>query len=378
MDLNEFDTPGGEWLKADGADADVVMSSRVRLARNLAGFPFSTRATDDQRTEILARMKSATSGLAIGPRRYFVDLASGAADELGDSKENKEKGERTEKSERRPAKEREIDRMLLHERHLISTELEKGKGPRGVAFGSDERVSVMVNEEDHLRMQAIRSGFSLDAAFADAKGLDVTLESLVSFAVSPTYGYLTACPTNVGTGLRASVMLHLPALVYAQEMNRVFQAATRTGLAVRGFYGEGTKAMGDFYQISNQQTLGQSEEEILRKLARMLPTFLEYERKVREHLLSNSRVKLEDKILRALAVLRIARIVSTDDAMEMLSAVRLGVVTGIVPGIELPRIHELFALVQPAHLRRRTGRTLEAALDRDIERASLLRERLAG
>jgi protein arginine kinase len=358
MELADFDTPGGEWLAADGPETDVVMSSRVRLARNVAGFPFSTRATDGQRTEILGRIRTATAVLAIGPRRYFVDLGA--------------------PEDKKSAKEREVDRMLLHERHLISTELEKGKGPRGVAFGSDERVSVMVNEEDHLRIQAIRSGFALDAALADAKGLDVALEKVVPFAVSPTYGYLTACPTNVGTGLRASVMLHLPALVYAQEMNRVFQAATRTGLAVRGFYGEGTKAMGDFYQISNQQTLGQSEGDILSKLARMLPTFLDYERKVREHLLQNSRVKLEDKILRALAVLRAARIVSTDDAMELLSAVRLGVLTGVVTGIELPRVHELFALVQPAHLRRRTGRALDSALDRDVQRANLLRERLAG
>jgi protein arginine kinase len=171
-------------------------------------------------------------------------------------------------------------------------------------------------------------------------------------------------------------MLHLPALVYAQEMNRVFQAAARTGLAVRGFYGEGTKAMGDFYQISNQVTLGQSEEEILRKLSRMLPTFLDYERKVREHLLANFRLKLEDKVFRALAVLRAARSITTDETMEMLSAVRLGVVTGLVPEVAMRTVSDLFVLVHPAHLRRLAGRAVEGAAERDVARASLLRERL--
>lgn len=357
MELSDFLTPGGEWLRGEGRDADVVMSSRVRLARNLAGFPFATRASDEQRGEILAKMRTASEALPLGPRRYFVDL--------------------TPPGSRREGKELELDRTLLHERHLISTELEKGKGPRGVAFGSDERVSVMVNEEDHLRIQAIRSGFALDEALADARALDIALEGSVRYAVSPTYGYLTACPTNVGTGLRASVMLHLPALVHAQEMNRVFQAASRTGLAVRGFYGEGTKAMGDFYQISNQVTLGQSEEEILRKLSRMLPTFLEYERKVREHLVATYRVKVEDKVFRALAVLRAARTVSTDEAMELLSAVRLGVVTGLLSGVDLARLHELFVLVHPAHLRRQAGRALDTAVERDTARATLLRQRLA-
>ena len=364
MDLADFDTRGGEWLRAEGPDADVVMSSRVRLARNLAGFPFATKATEEQKAEIVGRVRAASEALPLGRRRYFVELAAigGGVSGGGD---------------RRDAKEREIDRGLLHERHLISSELEKGRGPRGVAFGSDERVSVMVNEEDHLRLQAIRSGLDLDVALEDARALDRTLEGVVPYAFSETYGYLTACPTNVGTGMRASVMLHLPSLVSAQEMNRVFQAAARTGLTVRGFYGEGTKAMGDFYQISNQVTLGQSEEDILRKLSRMLPTFLEYERKVREHLATSCSVKLEDKVHRALALLQAARSVSTDEAMENLSSVRLGVVVGMLTKWKLPQVHELFVLVQPYHLRRLAGRALDTPADRDVARANLLRERLA-
>jgi protein arginine kinase len=357
VDLSDFDRPGGEWLKSEGADTDVVMSSRVRLARNLVGFPFATKATEEQKAEIVGRIRAATEGLPLGRRRYFVDLSA--------------------PEDRREAKERESDRGLLHERHLISSELEKGKGPRGVAFGSDERVSVMVNEEDHLRIQAIRSGLALDDAFAEGRAVDVALEDHVSYAVSAAYGYLTACPTNVGTGLRASVMLHLPALVYAQEMNRVFQAASRTGLAVRGFYGEGTKAMGDFYQISNQVTLGVSEEEILRKLSRMIPTLLDYERKVREHLLSNFRTKLEDRVFRAQAILQAARSVSTDEAMEHLSALRLGVVVGLLTKWRMPDVHELFVLIQPAHLKRLAGRPLDSAADRDVARATMLRDRLS-
>ena len=359
MDLADFDSKGGEWLRAEGPEADVVMSSRVRLARNLAGFPFATKATDEQKAEIVGRVRAASESLPLGRRHHFVEFASAGS-----------------AADRRDVKEREIDRGLLHERHLISSELEKGRGPRGVAFGSDERSSVMVNEEDHLRLQAIRTGLDLHVALDDARALDASLEAVVPYAVSAEYGYLTACPTNVGTGMRASVMLHLPSLVSAQEMNRVFQAASRTGLTVRGFYGEGTKAMGDFYQISNQVTLGQSEDDILEKLSRMLPTFLEYERRVREHLATSSRVKLEDKVHRALALLQAARSVSTDEAMENLSSVRLGVVVGLLTKWRLPEIHELFVLVQPYHLRRLNGRGLELPAERDVARANLLRERL--
>jgi len=236
----------------------------------------------------------------------------------------------------------------------------------------------MVNEEDHLRLQAIHSGLSLDAAWEDAYRIDRELERLVPFAVSPTYGYLTACPTNVGTGLRASVMLHLPALVYTKQMEKVFQACARTGLAVRGFYGEGTMAQGDFYQISNQVTLGVSEEDILKNLSRMLPTILEYEREIRRHLLKDkSRVRLEDKVHRALAVLRAARSIASEEAMELLSAVRLGVVTGILPGPKAAAVNELFVLIQPAHVQKLLHKEIEAD-ERDQRRAALLRERLGG
>ena len=349
MDLSDFATRAGEWLRGTGPEPDVVMSSRIRLARNVAGFPFATRATDDQKAEILARMKAASGLRPVGTRRWFVEVSGSSA----------------------------VESRLLHERHLISAELDKGKGPRGVVFGADERVSVMVNEEDHLRLQALRSGLALEPAFDDAVALDRAIEERMPYAVSPQYGYLTACPTNVGTGLRASVMLHLPALVYARHMEKVFQAASRTGLAVRGFYGEGTKAMGDFYQISNQVTLGTAEPDILENLARMLPTILQYEREVRQYLAKDRRVRLEDKVHRALAVLRAARTIGSDEAMELLSAVRLGVVLELLSSPDLATVNESFVLVQPAHVQKLSGHALSEE-ERDAARATLLRERLAG
>ncbi len=349
MELADLQSRSGEWLRGEGPEADVVMSSRIRLARNLAGFPFGTRADDTQKAETLARVRAAVEGLRLAPKTWFVDMASAPG----------------------------LESRFLVERHLISRELAAGKGPRGVGFGSDERISVMANEEDHVRLQAIHSGLALEDAWKDALRVDTALEQEVAYAVSPTYGYLTACPTNVGTGLRASVMLHLPALVYAKQMDKVFQAASRTGLAVRGFYGEGTMASGDFYQISNQVTLGVAEEDILRSLERMLPTILEYERKVRRYLLAERRTRLEDKVHRALAILRHARMIASEEAMELLSAVRMGVVLGILEAPAVRAVNELFVLIQPAHLQKQAGREIEAD-DRDALRATVLRQALAG
>jgi protein arginine kinase len=348
VELGDLDRRGGEWLRGGGARQDVVLSSRVRLARNLAGFAFAPRAPDDQKAEIVARVRPALESLQVAARTFWVDL------------------DKTEK----------MDARLMVERHLVSRELEGGKGPRGVYFGSDEVVSVMVNEEDHLRIQAIRASLALEQAFEAARRVDEGLEGRLPFAVSERYGYLTACPTNAGTGLRASVMLHLPALVHMKQIDKVFHAASRTGLAVRGFNGEGTPAMGDLYQISNQVTLGRSESEILASLADLLPRLLEYEERCRTELTSRGRVKLEDKCHRSLALLRSARTMGSEEAMSHLSAVRLGVVLGVLQGLDLQRVGELFVLAQPAHLQKLEGRTLEAE-ERDQRRAAFLRARLA-
>jgi protein arginine kinase len=349
MDYEDLDSRGGAWLRGGGPQGDVVISSRVRLARNLAGFPFLTRASDDQKQEIVERIRAPLGGVDLDERRFYVDVA--AADDVMGS--------------------------FLVERHLISRELQHGRGPRGVAFGGDEVISVMVNEEDHLRIQAIRASLSLDEAYARAVRIDRLLEREVEFAASTQFGYLTACPTNVGTGMRASVMLHLPAMVQMKQIEKLFHAANQTGLTVRGFYGEGTMASGDLYQISNQVTLGCTEEQILKELQKILPTILEYERRCREELLSDRRrLRLEDRCQRALATLRAARILSTDEAMQHVSAVRLGLVSGVLGGgIDLARVNALFVLTQPAHVQKIHGRAAEPA-ERDVLRAQLVRRTL--
>jgi protein arginine kinase len=344
----DLDHGGGEWLRGEGAERDVVVSSRIRLARNLAGFPFLTKASEEQRREIVDRLREPLAGLALTTRPLYVDLEA-ADDVLG---------------------------SFLVERHLISRELQGGKGARGVAFGSDEVVSVMVNEEDHLRVQTIRSSLDLEAAWRRALEVDGALEREVEYAVSARFGYLTACPTNVGTGLRASVMLHLPALVQMKQVEKLFHSANRTGLAVRGFFGEGTMASGDLYQISNQVTLGMDESAILARLGQMLPSILAYERRCRDELLSaRRRAKLEDRCHRSLATLRAARILGSDEAMTLLSAVRLGVTAGVLTGLDLKRVNELFVMVQPGHVQMIRGRSLSPD-ERDEQRALLVREAL--
>ncbi|MDA1194678.1 MAG: protein arginine kinase [Planctomycetota bacterium] len=349
LGLDDLDHRGGEWLRGGGTRGDIVISSRVRLARNLAGFPFLARASDDQKREILDRLKVPVSRLALRTRPHWIDV-EGAGETIG---------------------------SFLVERHLISRELQHGSGPRAVAFGSDEAVSVMINEEDHIRIQSIRTSLDIEETWRVALAVDRALEAEVDFAVSTRYGYLTACPTNVGTGLRASVMLHLPAMVQMKQIEKLFNAAHRTGLAVRGFYGEGTMASGDLYQISNQVTLGVTEEAILQGLQTILPTILDYEVKCREELVSDRRrLQVEDRCQRALALLRAARLLTSDEAMSNLSTVRLGVALGILPGMDLTRVNELFVLIQPAHIQKMRGEPIDPPA-RDSVRAAFVRENLA-
>ena len=237
MDLDHLVNTIGEWLRGSGPESDIVMSSRIRLARNLAQFPFLSRADDATRGEIATVLKKSVTQLSKGlgaPLNYLnVDTLEG------------------------------LDRQFLVERQLISRELSDSHGSRGVGFSDQERVSLMINEEDHLRIQVLRSGFDLDSCWEEISHIDDLLQEQMNFAFNEEWGYLTACPTNVGTGIRVSVMLHLPALVLTKEIQKVFQALQKISLAVRGLYGEGSQAMGDFYQISNQVTLGKSEDQLL-------------------------------------------------------------------------------------------------------------------
>ncbi|MEX0714144.1 MAG: protein arginine kinase [Pirellulales bacterium] len=347
MELEELARTSGEWLRGSGPESDIVISSRIRLARNLADFPFISRANGADRAEI---------------ERTLHDriLQVPAASELTYVHVNKLEG---------------IDRQFLVERQLISREHADSEGARGVAIDRQERVSLMINEEDHLRIQVMHSGFDLQAAWQRIDQIDDLVEAQVTYAFSDRLGYLTACPTNVGTGMRVSVMLHLPALVITRQIDKLFRSLQKISLAVRGLYGEGSQAMGDFYQISNQITLGRGEEDLVKQVGDVVPAIIDYERKARDFLIREKHENLHDRVSRAYGILRTAQTISSEETMHLLSSVRMGVNLGLIPGLEIPTLNKLFIHTQPAHLQKLSGSELDTA-DRNIERARYLRRHL--
>jgi len=347
VDLDSLTTTSGEWLRGSGPESDIVISSRVRLARNLADSPFPNRAYDSVRSEVESMLHEKIEDLPVGKKTGYVNVR-----ELND-----------------------LDRQFLVERQLISREHAESRGSRSVIIGSEENVSLMINEEDHLRIQVLRSGFALDDCWEEIDRIDDLLEEQVTFAFSEQVGYLTACPNNVGTGIRVSVMLHLPALVMTKEIQKVFQALHKISLAVRGLYGEGSQAMGDFYQISNQVTLGKSEQAIIEELKDVVPNIIAYERRVRNALVKENRQSLHDQIARAYAILKGAQTISSEETMHLLSSVRMGINLGLIDDLEIPTINELFIHTQPAHLQKIRRETLASA-ERNIARAGYLRKRL--
>ena len=268
-----------------------------------------------------------------------------------------------------------LDRQFLVERQLISRELAAAEGPRGVALGPQETLSLMVNEEDHIRLQVMRSGFALDEAWQDIDRVDDLLEQRVSYAFSEEFGYLTACPTNVGTGMRASVMLHLPGLVLIKQIEKVFRALQKINLAVRGLYGEGSRASGDFYQISNQVTLGKSETQILSEIREVIPQIINYERQARNTLVKETREALKDQVSRAFGTLRSATMMTSEETMDLLSRVRLGINLGLLDELSIPTVNELFIHTQPAHLQKLMRTALDGE-ERNAARARYLHTRL--
>jgi protein arginine kinase len=348
MKLSDLTNHAGEWLRGNGPMSEIVISSRIRLARNVAGFPFLSRCNRHQRQNVETKSRETILNAGIAPHTLYVDLESAP----------------------------EMDRQLLVERHLISKPHAGAEGARGVAIGENETVSIMVNEEDHLRLQVLRSGLQLEEAWEQINRIDDLLESKLDYAFHPRFGYLTACPTNVGTGIRVSVMLHLPALKLTGEIEKVFRAAKELRLAVRGLYGEGTEATGDFYQISNQTTLGKTEEDIIGDFrSTVIPKIIDYERHARRTLLDDRTVALDDKVSRALGLLRSARLIASEETLLLLSHLRMGVNLGRVKDIDIRTINELFLLTQPAHLQRIQGRKLEGDVRRAV-RADYIRQRL--
>lgn len=348
MNLDSLTQKSSEWLRGTGPESDVVVSTRIRLARNLAEFPFSTRIDEEARQAVFNNARDCFDELAIPNRLSFIEVSSLE----------------------------ELDRQFLVERQLISRELSEGEGPRGVAISRDEDIAIMVNEEDHLRVQVLRSGLTLDDCWQSIDEIDDALEKQVAFAFHDQYGYLTACPTNVGTGIRVSVMMHLPALVQTREIQKVFHALQKINLAVRGLYGEGSQAMGDFYQISNQYTLGMSEMQVINRVREVVPMILKYERRAREQMLEEKREELHDHISRAYGVLSSAQTISSEETMHLLSSVRLGVNLGLIDDVSIPVLNELFIQTQPAHLQKLKQTELDSA-ERNIARAALLRRRIS-
>jgi len=338
---------GGPWLNGSGSRADEILSTRVRLARNLAGMRFVGRASEEDLEAIFLRI--------VGAVRLVEALRPGSMspiDQLG-----------------------VLDRHFLLERHLLSPDLTSEAKHRGLAISSDETLSVMINEEDHLRLQCLKSGMQLDEALQAANALDDQLSEHVPFAWSEEFGYLTACPTNVGTGLRASLLVHLPSLVLTQRIKKVLTGVTQVGLAVRGFHGEGTDVVGNFFQISNQVTLGVSEEATIEKLRGVVLQILEMETKAREGLLRDARTQVLDKIGRSLGTLRYARVLSSQECVALLSAVRFGHSIGVENLPSIGTLNELLIYCQPAHLQKLAGREMGSA-ERAEFRARWIQERL--
>lgn len=348
MNLDSLLPNLGEWLRGTGPEADVVVSTRIRLARNLAHFPFTSRASPAQKAETEIKVREAVSAAGLAHNPAYVSVAGLPA----------------------------LDRQFLVERQLISRELATVlDGPRGVAFDDRESVSIMVNEEDHLRLQVMRSGLALDDAWAEIDRVDDALEAKLTYAFHEQFGYLTACPTNVGTGMRSSVMLHLPALGITKQIEKVFKALQKINLVVRGLYGEGSRASGDLYQISNQVTLGRGEQRVLTEIGEVIGMILTYERQARQVLLRERKQAEQDRIARAIGTLSSATMITSEETMELLSAVRLGVHLHLLDDLPPTTVNQLFIHTQAAHLQKLMGTPLDGE-ERNAARAKYLRNKL--
>ncbi|MCI0530525.1 MAG: protein arginine kinase [candidate division Zixibacteria bacterium] len=334
------------WLLGDGPQAGIVLSTRVRLARNIGGLIFPARAGADQKKKVLELVTAALAKTGL-PKGKFI-----TSTEV-----------------------RGIDRDFLVERHLISPEFMREKNGQGVFISENESINIMVNEEDHLRIQAIKSGFQLRECYREVSRMDKALSKYMQFEHDSQFGFLTSCPTNVGTGLRGSVLIHLPGLVLTRKVENLINKAGKGIFTVRGFYGEGSDVAGNLFQISNQNTLGRSEEEILTDLEKAASQIIEEEVAARESIFREAKEQIEDKIWRSYGILRNARLLSSSEVMNLLSALRLGVGQKVLGNVSLPTINEVLFLCQPAHLQKYFNRSMNPE-ERDVSRAELVRTKL--
>jgi len=372
MKLTDISNDINEWFNGSGPLADIVVSSRIRLARNIAGYKFLSHCSNNEKSEILKILRDILMSLKLGDKIFYISV------------------------DKAPT----LSRHFLVERHLISRHHAFGKGPRGVVIAQKEFFTAMINEEDHLRLQVLKAGCQLSQCAEQINQIDDMIEKKVDYAFSPRYGYLTACPTNLGTGVRVSVMLHLPALKMTGQIEKFFNAARDMSLAVRGLFGEGTEAASDLYQISNQVTLGISESDIISQFENtVIPEIVEYENAARNQLLSKQSDILDDKISRAMALLQNAHLISSQEALFLLSHLRLGInmheyMGASTPAIDklytlcgtskgrgktgrlsIATINRLFMLTLPAHLQLNHGKSLDPT-NRDVLRAQIIRSAL--
>jgi protein arginine kinase len=349
MIIDDLVDKKSEWLKGEGPKSNIAISTRVRLARNIKGNVYFNRADDGARENILDKMIEAIQKSDFFQKAIILKLRDVT----------------------------DINKNFLIERHLMSREHAQESEYKGLVVEETEKISVMMNEEDHLRLQILQSGFNIMEAWRIADAIDTELEKLLSFDYSNKFGYLTSCPTNTGTGLRASVMLHLSALVMTGQIENVYDAIAKLGLTMRGFYGEGTEALGDFFQISNQVALGHSELDILDNLERVINKIIQREEETRKNLLKNKKEEISDSVFRSYGTLKSARIITSSETIRLLSTIRLGADLGLIKNMDAISINEILQVAQPAHLQKISEKEI-APHERDIKRADLIRERIGG
>lgn len=335
----------GAWLSGGGRFSDIVISSRIRLARNVIGVNFLSKASEQEQNMLLDSVRKALSDTDLANGKKIVDMDDLSA----------------------------LEAQFLLERHLVSTDFVQSKKRRAFFTTADECYSLMINEEDHLRLQVLGSGLCLDDLQKRISDIDSRLNSAIPFSYDKRYGFLTACPTNVGTGMRASILIHLPGVVLTKEIDRVLRGVLQLGLSVRGTYGEGTQTKGYLFQISNQRTLGQSEEEIVETLTRMAHQIIEYERDAREYLATKMGLYIEDKVMRSLGILKYARTLNSEETLNLISALRLGM--SQLSDIDAGKLNKLMILTRPANLQLFFGEELSPE-QRDRKRAELIRRAL--
>ncbi len=336
-----------EWVNGVGPNADMIISSRIRLARNLSDYVFMPAATDAQRNTIWRLVRDSTSGLSALKEGFVVEMSELSPNE----------------------------RVFLLESHLMSREMTQPAPGRGVIISKDTRLSIMVNEEDHLRIQIVLSGLQIMQSWFYINQLDDQLTTRLTYSFDDKYGYLTACPTNVGTGMRASLLMHLPGLALTKQIKKVLNSLSQLGLTVRGLYGEGSEMKGNLFQISNQITLGRSEMDLLEDLEKTTQHILKSEEIAREVMMKEARQQIEDKIWRAYGILSCARMITSEEVINLSSGIRLGIALGLIKNMSYKQLNEIVLQAQPAHLQNFLGREVES-IARDHLRAELIRRRI--